>query len=166
MAKFTLDIEYDFNFILFAISSHEPDYKLCIAMNRALGLDFTREEPIELKNKKQEDQLLFSFFYYEDEEKYIEYNLVSNKSYNSSKTTEVKKMNQPSLFGETDPAAMEQKAYLVPELASADFLFIVRTDYEPDLVTFIENKLKQIPFVLNVSIVDVNDLPSKKNLIF
>ncbi len=166
MAKFTLDIEYDFNFMLFAISSHEPDYKLCIAMNRALGIDFIREEPLELKNKKQEDQLLFSFFYYEDEAEYLEYNLVSNKSYNASKTVDPKKPAPPDLFGETDPSATAQKAYLVPELANTDYLFILRTPYDPDVATAIENKLKQIPFILNICVTDVNDLPSKKNLIF
>ncbi len=166
MAKFTLDIEYDFNFTLFALSCHEPDYKLCFAINRALGIDFIREQAIELKTKKQEDQLLFSFFYFEDEEEYLEYNLVSNKSYNASRILSARKSTQPDLFGNTEPAAMAQKALLIPELPNADYFLIVRSEYDPDTAGSIESKLKQIPFVLNVNIVDVNDLASKKNLIF
>ncbi|MFL5751767.1 MAG: IPExxxVDY family protein [Bacteroidia bacterium] len=165
MAKYSLDEEYDFNFILFAISCHEPDYKLCYALNQALNLNLIREDDVLLKNKKQEDNLLFSFYFYEDESEYVEYNLLSNKSYNSSKTIANPKNKQADLFGETDASANSQKGYLVPELSNADFLLIVRTDYEASLAEELENKIKQLSFVLKVQVIDVGDLPSKKNLI-
>ncbi len=166
MAKITLDIQYDYNFVLFAISCHEPDYKLCFAVNRAIGIDFIREAPIELKNKKQEDQLLFSLFAFVDEEEMIEYNLVANRSYNASRVLQPNKTSQPDLFGDHEPEATSQKAYLIPELNQADYLLIIRAEYEPGFVMKIESKLKQIPFILNTTIVDPNDLPTKKNLIF
>lgn len=165
MAKQTLEIEYDFNFMLFAISCHEPDYKVCYALNQVLNLGLIREDDIELKNKKQEDNLLFSFYGYEDESEYLEYNLVSNKSYNSVKAIENAKTAQADLFGETDANANAQKGYLVPELSNADFLLIVRAEYDADLAEEIENKIKQLSFVLKVQVIDVEDLPSKKNLI-
>ena len=165
MAKYTLETDYDFNFILFAISCHEPDYKLCYSLNQVLNIGLIREGDVELKNKKQEDNLLFSFYAFEDESDYIEYNLISNKSYNSSKTIANEKSNQGDLFGETDSSANAQKGYLVPELNNADFLLIMRTDYDADLTEEIESKIKQLSFVLKVQVIDVEDLASKKNLI-
>jgi hypothetical protein len=165
MAKQVLEIEYDFDFMLFAISCHEPDYKICHTLNQVLNVSLTREEDIELKSKKLEDNLLFSFYYYEDESEYIEYNLISNKSYNTVNSTPGLKPVTADLFGETDILANAQRGYLVPELNNADFLLIVRTAYDADLAEEIENKIKQLSFVLKVQITEVGDLPSKKNLI-
>jgi hypothetical protein len=165
MAKINFDIEYDFNFILLAISSHEADYKLCFAINQALGIEMLREDDIQLKNKKQEENLLFSLYSFLNEEEFLEYNLISNKSHNASRTLSKGDKRQIDLFNETEPEANSQKGYLLDELSNSDFLFIIKTDYNPDLVEEIENKIKQISFVLNVQILDVQDLPSKKNLI-
>jgi hypothetical protein len=165
MAKHTLEIEYDYNFILLAISCHEPDYKLCHALNQSLGIELLRENDLELKNKKQEDQLLFSNYSYVDEAEYLEYILLSNKSYNASRTIANTASNQGDLFGETDESASAQKGFLVPELSNADYLLIVKAEYDPDLAEDLENKVKQISFVLNVQVADAEALPSKKNLI-
>ncbi|HEY1038470.1 MAG TPA: IPExxxVDY family protein [Bacteroidia bacterium] len=166
MAKFTLNIEYDFDFMVFAVSSHEPDYKLCHKLNQGLGLDLQKEEALELKNKNQADNLLFSFFVYVNEEEQLEYNLLSNKSYNAVQSNKPAATAQADLFGESDPGLTGQKGFLVSELNTTDYLLIVRTPYDPEFAYELESAMKQIDAVINVRYVDVNELPSKNNLIF
>jgi hypothetical protein len=166
MAKYTLNIEYDFDFMLFAISSHEPDYKLCHKINTCLNLNLQKEEALELKNKNQVDNLLFSFFVYVDDEEQLEYNLLSNKSYNSVLSNKPITSLQADLFGDTEPETTGQKGFLINELNASDYLFIVRTPYNPELAFTIEKSLKQLDSVLSVRYADINELASKNNLIF
>lgn len=164
--KFKLDIEYDFEFMLFAISSHEPDYKLCFKLNQVLTIDLHKEEPLELKNKNQTDNLLFSFFIYVNEEEQLEYNLLSNKSYNLVQSSKPVSSPQADLFGDTEPEVSGQKGFLINELSTIDYLLVVRTPYDPEFAYEIESTVKQLESVLNVRYVDVNELASKNNLIF
>ena len=55
--KLTLDIEYDYEFILIGISCHSRDYKLCWAINKQQGFNFIKEAEIELTTKKTKLQL-------------------------------------------------------------------------------------------------------------
>lgn len=164
--KFKLDVEYDFEFMLFAISSHEPDYKLCFKLNQALNIDLHKEDPLELKNKNQADNLLFSFFIYVNEEEQLEYNLLSNKSYNTVQSNKSVSTSQADLFGDTEPEVSGQKGFLINELSTIDYLLIVRTPYDPEFAYELETIIKQTDSILNVKYVDVNELASKNNLIF
>lgn len=153
--------------MLFGITTHEPDYKISFKLNQALQLELCREESIELKNKKQNDNLLFSLFCYVDDMEQLEYNLVSNKSYNTvGPAIKPKNNNQEDLFGDLEPEVTGQKGFLVSELNNKDFLFIVRCPYDPEFAYEMEQKIKSIEGVLNVQYLDVNDLQSKENLLF
>lgn len=167
MAKFTLDIEYDFDFMLFAITSHEPDYKVCMKLNQLLHLDLRKEEPIELKNRNQQENLLFSLYACVNEEEQLEYNLVSNRSYNAvlSNKQPVQSL-QADLFGDTEPAVSGQKGFLINELSNADYLLIIRAPYDAEWAWETEQQIKSADGVIKVQIVDVNELSSKNNLIF
>ncbi|MCD6066033.1 MAG: hypothetical protein K0S33_859 [Bacteroidetes bacterium] len=166
MAKFTLDIEFDFDFMLFAIAAHEPDYKICFKLNQVLGIDLHKEEPIELKNKNQQDNLLFSLYCYTDEAEQLEYNLLSNKSYNAVLSNKSNRSAQADLFGETEPELAAQKGFLINELSNADYLLIVRNSYDATAAYETEQKLRTVEGVINVQFVEVSELASKNNLIF
>jgi hypothetical protein len=166
MAKFTLDIEYDFDFMLFAIAAHEPDYKICFKLNQALGIDLHKEDPLELKNRKQQDNLLFSLYTYINEEEQMEYNLLSNRSYNAVLSNRNNRAAQPDLFGDTEPELAAQKGFLVSELNNADYLFIVRIPYNAEWAYETEQALRQVEGIINVQFVEVTELASKNNLIF
>src|ERR1700741_90805 len=141
MAKYTLNIEYDFDFMLFAISSHEPDYKLCYKLNQALNIDLHKEEALELKNRNQADSLLFSFFIYVNEEEQLEYNLLSNKSYNTVQSNKPVSSSQADLFGDTEPEISGQKGFLINELNTIDYLLIVRSPYDPEFAYGLESTI-------------------------
>jgi hypothetical protein len=50
MKKQYLDFDCDYNFMLFAISSVEPDYKFCLQLNQVLNLHLAKEFPLTLTN--------------------------------------------------------------------------------------------------------------------
>ncbi len=162
MAKYVLDNVYDFDFSLLAISSSEPDYKLCIHLNRLLNIDLVRESPIDLSAKNMKSPLAFSCFCYEEEENFNEYMLLSNRSTNSI-PVKSNISTAPSLFDEESPADM--KGFLVPELTQCDYLLIVKGDGHETLAKSIQPKLKNINFVQAVQNVSPETLTSKKNLI-
>lgn len=164
MAKHTLNVEYDFDFMLFAITAHEIDYKFCHKLNTHLFLDLQKEEALELKNKNQSEQLLFSLYSFINDED-VEYNLIGNKSFNQVQSNKTISSAQQDLFSDA-PETTGQIGYLIPELSTYDYLLIIRTSYSPVLAYNTETQLKELEPVLKVQYIDVNDLSSKNNLIF
>lgn len=164
MAKFTLDPEYDFNFLLFGISSHESDYKLCIALNELLSIDLHRAAPLELKKKNQSGEWLFSCFSCIKDEDQTEYSFFSNLSFNAALANSGSS-SQASLFGD-DESLHGQKSHLIPEMENLNYFLLVRTEFNAEIADEIEKKLNTHPLVLNVQNIDPMDLPSRNNLIF
>ncbi len=165
MSKHTLDFEYDFNFMVFAIACHESAYKLCHSVNQVFGIELVMENAIELKNKKQSENLLFNYYSCDDEATYLMYDLVENKSYNTVKLENTNQSNTLSLF-DTNDEVNEQIGYLVPELDEFQYLFIVRDEVDETKIDEYLEKINQIDFVLNTQAINVEELTSKKNLIF
>jgi hypothetical protein len=162
MAKYVLDNVFDYDFSLIAITSSEPDYKICIHLNRQLNLGLIREADVDLKAKNMKAPLTFACFRYEDEENFHEYVLLSNRSINSISTAE-KTPSTPSLFDEESPADI--KGYLVPELAQYDFLLLLKGESHETLARMVQPELKKIIFVQAITVVDLETLASKKNLL-
>ncbi|MHB8260739.1 MAG: IPExxxVDY family protein [Bacteroidia bacterium] len=160
MSKYVLTTEYDFNFSLLALSAHVPDYKMCIEINHLLGINLSRDIPIELSTKKINAPLLFSCFTFQDEEEQTEYILLSNTSSNTVSSSA--KAENLSLFKEE---RKDMKFLLMPELAQADFLLMIKADNHKELMYDIQYKLKTITFVLSVQNMNPETLSSKKNLI-
>ena len=168
MSRLTLEENYNFDFVLFAINSSFPDYQICFCINNALEIDMHKESPIELQNKKQKGHLEFSMFQFYDEENFLNYELISNRSYNSVSAIEKdngKKITQGDLFSNHEEAT-QQIGFLIPELEKTDYLLVVRTEYDSSLINFIEKSLKKIEEISSIRYVKPDDLNSKKNLIF
>lgn len=166
MARLTLEEEHDFDFIVFAINSTAPDYKICFGINSVLNLEMQKEIPFEIQNKNQKEVLQFSMFQYYSEDTFFNYELISNKSFNTVRVKENKKAKtQIDLFEENEEV-QKQIGFLIPELDKTDYLFIVRSEYDSTLVKEIEKRLKTIDDLSNVHYVKPSDLASKVNLIF
>ena len=138
--KYHLEEEYEYDFDLYGISSHEKDYRICWAINNSLGLSLERTaENIEVIFNQQEKQnSQFPIFKFECDNVLETYYLISNKYENQQ---------------------------LIEEQKHVDFFLMVKSS---DVLCShnIIDKLKDIPFVLAVNKVDVSMLRSKKNLIF
>jgi hypothetical protein len=138
LGKHTLEIEYDFDFVLIGISSHEKDYRISWALNNKLQLDLIKTEPLEIKDKKQDELSHFSLFCFERPDEFMEYFIIANRS---------------------------EKGLLIPEQKQVDYFFIIRGEIENDAVMEIIRQIKEINLVQTAFRIDVNALKSKQNLI-
>lgn len=138
MGKHTLDIEYDYDFVLIGISSHEKDYRICWVLNNKLGLNLIKTEPLEIKDKKQDELSHFSLFSFEQPDDFMEYFIIANRS---------------------------EKGLLIPEQKHVDYFFIVRGEVEDDNVMEMIKLIKESNLVQTAFLIDVNSLKSKQNLI-
>jgi hypothetical protein len=137
LGKHVLDIEYDYDFVLIGISSHEKDYRMCWALNTELGLDLIKVEPLEIKDKKQDKPSYFSLFEYIVPDEFMEYFIIANRS---------------------------EKGLLIPEQKHMDYFFIVRGEIEEDKVMEVVKKIKDITIVQTAVKIDISTLKSKQNL--
>jgi hypothetical protein len=138
LGKHTLEINYDYDFVLIGISSHEKDYRICWGLNNKLGLDLVKVEPLEIKDKKQDDLSHFSLFSCERPDEFMEYFIIANRS---------------------------EKGMLIPEQKQMDYFFIIRGEIENDTVMEMIKQIKEIDLVQTAFRIDVASLKSKQNLI-
>ncbi len=158
MAKHTLEIEFDYDFVLIGISSHEKDYRLCWTVNNALNLQLTKQESLEIKGRKQTTPSFFSFFLFEKQDEFIDYAIIANLS--ESKTVE---QTTNTLFDALDDSDNE---YLIPEQKQMNYFFLIRGEIENEEVNEIIQQIKEIENVQTAVRIDVKSLRSKQNLIF
>lgn len=162
MGKHTLKINYDYDFALIGISSHAKDYRLCWALNKALEVEFTKTESLEI-NSKNDTPSFFSLFKYENEEEFVEYFVIANLSENKLSNTQ-----EHSLFskkGKELPASTGH-GILIPEQKQMNYFFLIRGEFDADKVDDILKKIKSLELVLTALELNVAELKSKKNLIF
>lgn len=153
MGKHTLEIEYDYDFLLIGISSHEKDYRLCWAINNKFGIELSKQDSLEIKGKKQTTPSYFSFFLFEDQDAFKEFVVVANLSESKDVASQ---MN--TLFQENE--------YLIPEQKQMNYFFIVRGEIEEDEMDEILNKVKEIDVVQTALRIDAKALKTKQNLVF
>lgn len=139
MKKHLLEIEYDFDFVLIGISSHEKDYRISWAINNKLGLDLIKTDPLEIQDKKQEEASGFSLFVCDRPDEFMEYLVIANRS---------------------------EKGLLIPEQKQMDYFFVIKGEIENEKIAVMIDKIKEINFVLTAIRIDPALLKSKQNLIF
>lgn len=162
MGKHTLKIEYDYDFVLIGISSHEKDYRICWALNNTLGLDLTKNESLEIKSKKQTTPSYFSLFNYENEDEFMEYIVIANISENKPFPSK-----ENTLFGKgVKESQSTENGILIPEHKQMNCFFVIRGEIDEHKIEDIIRKIKEIDIVLTAISIDVMTLKSRINLIF
>lgn len=156
MAKHVLEIEYDYDFVLIGISSHDKDYRLCWKLHNTFKLSFEFQPAFEIKNKKQNTPSFFTFYLYTDESLFREYALLANKSHSKQDNA------GEGLFGDIN----SDSDYLIPEQKQFNYFIIIRGEIEDDEVNEFLKKLKGIENIQTAIRIDVKSLRSKQNLIF
>lgn len=137
MSKFTLNIEDDYDFNLIGISCHAKDYRLCFELNKTFEIDLTRTDDLDIDLKKSKAN--YALFEYIDEENFLDYYLISNRSKNG---------------------------FLIPEYKSTDFFIMLKGASNDDIIDNMITKILEIDLVLTSFQIDVESLKSKQNLIF
>lgn len=138
MAKLTLDLEYDFDFVLIGVSCHAPDYRLSWALNKNFELDLERKDDIDLQLGKTEKGF-FSFYGFNDEESHTTINLISNRC---------------------------SGGYLIPEMKQMDYFLQYWGPYSDEEISDFVSEIRNISLVLTAITVDPMDLKSRDNLLF
>ena len=163
MAKHTLILEPDYDFVLIGISSHAKDYRICWALNNKLNLDLKKIDSLEMKgNKKQSTPSFFSTFSFDDSDNFLEYVVLENFSEGKAHSPK-----ENTLFKEdvgTEPSV--ENEYLIPEYKHLNFFFIVKGEVDDNKVDELITNIKQLEMVLTAISIDVTKLKSKHNLIF
>lgn len=137
MSKLTLSLDEEYDFELIGMSCHLRDYRICWSINQLLKIDLTRVDDYEVI--KNNEVLTFSFYEFFEEEDGVEYYVLSNKC---------------------------EKGYLIPEKQSFDYFMILKGNTEEELLQNITQQIKSVNGVNITHQIDVNELKSKRNLIF
>lgn len=160
MAKHTLEIEFDYDFVLIGIVSNEKDYRLCWGLNNLLNLQLVKQESLEIKGKKQDTPSYFSFFFYQNHNEFSEYAIIANLSESKALAT-----NETTLFGLSNDNELDNE-YLIPEQKQMSYFFVIKAEMEQEEVNELIRQLKKIENIQTAVRIDVKSLRSKQNLIF
>lgn len=158
MAKHVLNIQQNvFDFILLGINCNENQYRVLSLLNDTLDLELALGNYIPLNLDNQ--IFNFSLFRFTDDILRIEYFFIPNLSnYNPENKSE-----EQNLFAEM---RIDTRARLVKELPETDFFLIIKGEEMHGLGERIKERLKKVKELLNIQIIQVEDLPSRNNLIF
>ena len=162
MGKHTLQVEYDYDFVLIGISSHEKDYRICWALNKQLEIELTKVDSLEIKGKKDNTPSFFSLYKYDNSEEFKEYSVLANLS--ESKSSEGKML---TLFDdETTSSNASKNEWLIPEHKQMNYFFVIKGEVDEYDVDKIAQKIQKIDLVQAVVKINANQLKTKQNLIY
>jgi len=154
--KLVLNDALEFDFNLIAIHCSLEDHKIAFSLNKNLGLQL-RRRPKDVDFRKEGFEAMFSLFIFEDSKNYRSYTLVGNKC----KVRHPDQTIDKGLFKTQETFKMIN---LIPELSKTDFFLKIESD-TPTPKTMLA-QINEIAQVVTAYSVDVNQLKSKRNLIF
>ena len=120
MAKHKLDMEPDPEVTLIGISCHVNDYRLCWALNRALGINLSRRDK-DITDPGPEKLASYSAFDHMDEDSQAQYVLVNNHSGDGILLKEHKQADYFLVVDESAPITPEQ---LIDHVRKAEFVLM------------------------------------------
>jgi hypothetical protein len=126
-----LQISETNSYALIGISSHENDYRLVWAMNNTFSFQFNRIENLVIFNQKLNTDLEFSRFIYIDEDKYLSYNLISNRC---------------------------PDGFLFPEIKNLDYLLQITGEMDSKHLATILKELKKVGIISATFMIDPKQL--------
>ena len=142
MAKNKLQVTYDYDFTLLALNANVKAYRLAWSINKDLKLNLSKSDNIEIDFKSGRNLNIVNYI---DAGEYRTIRLLRNRA---------------------EETEEQFDAFIIPELKNFDYFLIL----ENESSTFDENvfftKIKEIPFVLFATKVDIEALKSRDNLIF
>jgi len=146
-----LSIDYE----LIAIHTSIEDYRLAYFLNKELEIKLSKNN-LNVAIETPEGKSAFNHYFYDDEKKDIQWNLIENKT-----TINTTNKKSAGIFEN-----MEVNVYLLPEYKKADFFLKIEN---VDSFFKIKEVTKKIELINQVSmsyVLDKDNLKSKNNLIF
>ncbi|MEM6525062.1 MAG: IPExxxVDY family protein [Bacteroidota bacterium] len=136
--KTRLNVEFNYDFILFGLSSSVKFFKLAWAINRQLHLQLVRQ-PDHMITLKNSSEANFGIYTWQSETGVIE--LFKNKSLD------------------------KEGQYLVPEFNHFDYLIRVDSALQSFSKEEILKELRDVPWIEYIAALDVKNLKSKDNFL-
>lgn len=122
-----LKLDFDIDFQLIGIASHENDYRLSWAVNKALNLELVKTEDLIVNHPKHKIEIPYSLYQYDDDIEYLSYSLISNKSENG---------------------------FLLPEKKNIDFILKVSGSLDINTLNKIIQNLNKVNIIIAAFILD------------
>ena len=139
MAKKTLKVDYDYDFVFIGIVAAAKDYRLCWAMNNSLGIELGKTDELELPVKGSKEPSWFSRYSYAVPGNETVFLLLGNKG---------------------------TAGYLIPEQKQVDYFLMIQQLQDQRDKDLILKKLLKTDLVQTAFFLDPSKLRSKENLLF
>ena len=131
-----LIVEFEKDFILLALASHENDYRLSWAINKKFGFELSKIENLSLILQKQKTEASFSLYRFADDNEVI-FHLISNKS---------------------------EGGYLIPELKNIDYVLKVENFPDQAYIEKLIYGIKSIDIVITAF--EIKELSERNHKLF
>jgi hypothetical protein len=138
LKKHKLEIAIDEDFALLGVVADQPDYKLCLLINRVFDFDLRKQDDLVLYNRKLKQDQEFSLFEYADEESLLSYRVIKNRT---------------------------GAGFFLDELKNLDYLIHIQGDITQDGIASFFRKTAAIPDVRMCVPVDLNKIRNKERLL-
>tara|TARA_Y100000385_G_scaffold80555_1_gene82201 strand:+ start:2656 stop:3156 length:501 start_codon:yes stop_codon:yes gene_type:complete len=164
MAKksYSIDFEYDYDFILIGICSPLKDYHICYKLNKELGTSLNRSEfDISMDFFEGIEKAQFSLYEYWDRQYENQWYLLSNKC---QILCDEENQIEGTIFDGFIKNEKKTK-YLIPENSKVDFYLQIHGIYSENAKLQLIKNIKNLNRVVSAHEIRINDIASKENLI-
>ena len=164
MAKksYSIDFEYDYDFILIGIYSPLKDYHMCYKLNKELGTSLYRSRlDVSMDFFEGIEKGQFSLYEYWDKQYENQWYLLSNKC---QILCDEGLQNEGTIFDGFIQNA-EKTKYLIPENSKVDFYLQVHGIFSENAKLEMIKKINKLNRVVSAHEICINDIASKENLI-
>ncbi len=139
MNKKYLKFELDLDFILIAISAQLRDYRLCHHINKSTGLNFAKDNDLEIIYHDDVEPVFYSRYLYQKNDISPVFYFISNKG---------------------------SRGYLIPEMKKTDYFILIKNFIDQEDLNNFLGKLKQVKDIIAAVEVNPKKIKSKENLVF
>ena len=93
LKKHKLELAFEEDFCLLGLVADQPDYRLNLLINRALGFNLLKQQDLSLYHKKLDQDQDFSLYEYFDDESLLTYRVIGNRAENGYFLDELKNLD-------------------------------------------------------------------------
>ncbi|MCP4311065.1 MAG: IPExxxVDY family protein [Bacteroidetes bacterium] len=135
--KHKLHMAIDEDFCLLGVVTDQPDYRMCLLINRALGFDIRKQNDLILYHRKLDKDQVFSLFEYSDDKSLLTYRIIRNRA---------------------------AEGFFLDELKNLDYLVHIQGEVSEEKVTSFFQSIAAIPDVRMCVPVDLTRIRNKERL--
>jgi hypothetical protein len=121
-----LSFDYDNEFYLIGIASHENDYRISWALNKLLGWNLAKTDDFKINHPKRKVEVNYSMYHFADDYG-VSYHLISNKS---------------------------EKGFLLPDFKNIDYILKVSGEDNFNNISDLIQNIKKINIVITAFVIE------------